>query len=244
MINIKTNRESRERARMANNTLPTMPAYLFEIKKTQIRMLMDRGYEVGSEVNILYMTKKQFVDMYNEHIRDANYIQTKQTPREALSMVYTHKESGEKLYVYYASPKKAELEKEIAARFVQNIMKNKFRRAILISPVPLSSKPEEELAQLEKVHIQTFQDEELDYVVIDHMYQPKYALITDEEEENNLKSLSARNKEQLGKISILDPVIKYYDWPLNKIVKIYRNNLVQDTITPLSLFYRVISKNT
>lgn len=229
---------------MAATQLPSMPEYLFEIKKTQVRMLMDRGYEVGREAELFNLTKKQFVEEYNKIIRDPKYIEAKFTPRESLSMTYTNKVTGQQLYVFYASPKKAELEKEIAARFVQNIMKNKFKKAILITPVPLSSKPEEELAQLEKVHIQVFQDEELDFVVIDHVMQPKYELIPEGEEAECRKKLTIRSNTQLGKINVLDPVIKYYDWPVNRIVKIYRNNLVQDTIVPRTLFYRLISTNT
>lgn len=102
------------------------------------------------------------------------------------------------------------------------------------------AKSQEELSKLKHIPVQVFEDKELVSNVTHHKYNPKFELVPEDQEMALLTELSLRRKDQIGTISINDPPIKYYDWPLNNIVKIKRNNLVQETLTPRTIYYRLI----
>jgi len=84
-------------------------------------------------------------------------------------------------------------------------------------------------------NIEIFKKIEFMMNLVDHMYIPKHILLTDEEKEIFYKEYNVSN-EQMQKISIFDPVSKYYNAKKNDIFRIIRSS----DITGTTFSYRLV----
>jgi len=84
-------------------------------------------------------------------------------------------------------------------------------------------------------NIEIFKKIELMMNLVDHMYIPKHILLTDEEKEIFYKEYNVSN-EQMQKISIFDPVSRYYNAKKNDIFRIIRSS----DITGTTFSYRLV----
>ena len=84
-------------------------------------------------------------------------------------------------------------------------------------------------------NIEIFKKIELMMNLVDHMYIPKHILLTDNEKEIFYKEYNVSN-EQMQKISIFDPVSRYYNAKKNDVFRIIRSS----DITGTTFSYRLV----
>lgn len=207
------------------------------IKRNQIQMMKDRGYDVTSEEGILSTTEEIFTNHYNNVS-----IQYSLPFRSLMTSVYQKPNSSETTVVYYAIPlgRTDQLNQETIAKFIEFVRAGKHSTAILITKVPLMSKPKTSIKSIDEFKIQVFMDIELMFNVTKHKIVPRHEILPLEQEAPKMKELSVIKKSQFPYISVNDPVIKYYGWEIDRIVVIERNTIFLDTIARRKLFYRVI----
>lgn len=72
------------------------------------------------------------------------------------------------------------------------------------------------------IHFETFTYDEMTWPVARAMCQPSFELLSDKDFKNYSNLLGFQKKEQLHKKFIGDRITRYYDWPLDSVVKSVR----------------------
>lgn len=215
---------------------------LFDIKKTQIEMVSDRGYDISpEEVAILTMNINQFTNYVNNLATNV----PRTTQRSLLSHSYTANLPGggvRTMIVYYGgkkTPQQKQVSAEVVRSFIGVVQRYNINEAILIVDGPLSPKGNDELSALTLTKWQVFFDGELTYNPTRHVDSVKHTLLSKEETAAKLKEL----RVDLSKLLIInetDPIIRYYGWPVGQIVRVDRNDSFLNILSPHSINYRVI----
>lgn len=215
---------------------------LFDIKKTQLEMVKDRGYLISpEEASILDMNLDQFM-MYVNSLSS----QLKRSVRSSLSRSYDAKDSQGKviatMLVYYGgktSPQQKQVSADIVREFIQLVQKYSVTEAVLIVDAPISSKGNEELSALKLTRWQVFFDHELTYNPTRHVDTPLHELIPPKEAQAKLRELKA-DISKLLIIKVTDPVVRYYGWQTGNLIRVHRNDRSISILAPKSINYRVI----
>lgn len=208
------------------------------IKISQMEIVEDRGYTIPPEEREYFkMSTEQF-----EHKLTELSKQYQLQPRCMLNQVYnsasvTHKK---RLLVYYTN--KSGSQKQISASivrdFISKILEWKVDDAILIVDAPVSPTGMDELSALTIPKWQIFNDNELGYNPIDHTYGSKHILLSKEEARAKLRELKS-NIDNIPLASLNDPIIKHYGWQVGDIIKIIREDDVNQ-LTTHNLNYRLV----
>lgn len=215
---------------------------LFDIKKTQLEMVRDRGYDIyPDELAILNMTLREFTAYVNA-LKQAN---PKLTIRAVLTRLYTARlpTGEEKSMLVYFGGKTDSQQKQVPAATVRNfigsIQQYRATESVFIVDAPLSSKGDTELKALTTTKWQIFQDGDLTYNPTTHVDTPRHELLSPEETQEKLVELKA-DLTKLLLIKVTDPVIRYYGWSVGGLVRVYRNDQSISVLSPESINYRVI----
>lgn len=216
---------------------------LLDIKRTQLQLVVDRGYQVPiEESNISLMTIEEFA-AYVSNIAAANKI----APRAALSRYYEDKDASgvvrRTMLVFFGGKTEAQ-QKQVSAdvvrRFIQAVQSYNVTEAVLIVDAPLSSTANNELNALTLVRWQIFNDSDLTYNPTRHVDTPRHELL----EPGAARELLREMKVDVSKLLIIkanDPVIRYYGWPVGGIVRVHRNDRSVSILAPKSVNYRIIT---
>lgn len=213
---------------------------LFNIKRNQVTMILDRGYDIADEVNILdpNFELSTFVDHYTTVAKNNST-----SFREALLRIYQHKTTPNRfIFVYYAQvpPKASKLVSIGAANtFIQLCEKNDVTDAIFIAPTELSPSAKTVIESSVRRTIQIFFDYELRFNPTKHILVPLHELISPKEAKELLQKWRA-SKSQLPIILDKDPIVKYYSWPVGSIIKLHQRDILGNTMTEYEISYRVI----
>lgn len=229
---------------------------LFIVKRNQIDMIADRGYDVSSELQkfLTFPDAASFVAGYTNHARQ----NPKRYPhvRHSLSMIYFHRENPQRaIYVYYAGPEPGSGQVKITVvrncvyeiESIANLYSTKkgieITDALFISPIPISQKNENQLRQslTAKRRIQVFYDIELMYNPTKHVLTPEHRLLTVEETEEIIRQAKSP-LSAFQEIRENDPIIRYYGWLPGRMVLITRNSYLVDSIATVTKNYRVITR--
>ena len=214
---------------------------LFDIKKTQLQMVRDRGYDISPEEEVILT-----IDVYNF----ANYItglavaNPRATARSLLSRSYMATlpdGSTRSMLVYYGG--KSDPQKQVSAEVVRDfiglVQRYRINEAILIVDAALSSTGEKELSALTLTKWQVFFDSDLTYNPTRHVDTPRHELLSPEDAQTKLREL----RVDLSKLLILkvsDPVVKYYGWTAGNLIRVHRDDQAVSILSPKSINYRVI----
>lgn len=215
---------------------------LFDIKKTQLELVRDRGYEISpEEANIFNMTLEQFVLYLNDLT-----VTGKRSVRSSLSRTYEGKDNNgnivKSMLVYYGgktNPTQKQVSADIVRDFINLSQQYNITEAILIVDAPLSSTGNTALADLKSTKWQIFYDSELVYNPTTHIDTPYHELLSPEEAKLKLVEL----KVDISKLLILradDAIVRYYGWSAGGIVRIHRDDQYISILAPKSINYRVI----
>jgi len=215
---------------------------LFEIKKTQLQMVRDRGYDLTPEEEQILTTNMDGFLTYMQALATAN---PRATARSLLSRSYTSKYpngSIRNMLVYYGgklSPHQKQVSAEIVREFIALVQSYKISEAILIVDAPLSSTGDNELSALTLVKWQVFFDSELTYNPTLHVDTPRHELLSHDETHLKMKELGA-DFSKLLIIKLDDPIIRYWGWTVGGLVRIHRDDSAISILAPKSINYRVI----
>ncbi|MFK5971461.1 MAG: DNA-directed RNA polymerase subunit RpoH/Rpb5 C-terminal domain-containing protein [Candidatus Marithrix sp.] len=237
-----------------------MNEILFEVKKSQLKMVKARGYDIREEHQIQDMSYDEFEDYLDEEIDILSQELSILAPSEkknkivvneqdVLTKIYTTPDNIEpqkSILVYYSNVKTDK--KDTIPSNVITDFKSKSKNhneSILITDGIVSRLNIKELEPLFDVDWQVFNVKELTYVPIEHQYSPKYQRLTDEEADVKLKELGT-NRALMPIMSLNGPIAKYYNYKVGDIIKIYRDDYSIGIPAPKSINYRVVlavSKN-
>lgn len=214
----------------------TIKKTLYHVKQIQVKMIMDRGYEVDhSEKEVLNMTEEEFFIVHPDP----------KTIRQELTRMYIHPETNIKLYVFYAERTGTKSVGKKTAEMLAQQSDNPettYDKIVIISPVELSSDFKKIFEALKnKINMQMFYENQLTYNPILHSFVPLHVRLSESEREIFYK----RNMVKPGKIPLMnidDPIARYYDFQIGDVIRITRTN--NFLITPITkiISYREVVK--
>lgn len=210
----------------------------FKVKKTQVEMMRDRGLEIPEDEMFLLSfdeTKESeytwqqrmlpdFVRIYRDKAEeeDVNF-------NTALSNVYRDPETNVNTVVVYLCRERESLSittSEFTTKFDYYTKTLGYYnppnqlKMVFISEVDVNKK-EESVAGLNYISTQFFLTKQLVYNPTLHTFYYPHRLLNEDERREELAANKIR-PEQLPIILKMDPIVQYFDWPVDGIVKIDR----------------------
>jgi DNA-directed RNA polymerase subunit H (RpoH/RPB5) len=212
---------------------------LYDIKIVQLQLVADRGYNLGAEERLFGFSVDEFYRFYDEKAtREAKNTGHKSIWTSLSSMYQS--DDGRTLLAFYGT-KTESAKKKIPINVVTAFADNAkdCNEALLIVDYPLSSKCNDVFKGLKTVRYQVFFDDELTFNPTLHIEVPKHELLTPEEANTILTGMKV-TATQVPIIKVSDPIVRYYNWPVGGLVRIYRNDEDLNILAPKSIFYRII----
>ena len=214
---------------------------LFDIKKTQLEMVRDRGYDISAEEAILTMTLEQFV-----HYVSGLATQAGTSIRSSLSRAYlsiqTYNGAKRAMFVYYGgktNPQQKQVSADVVREFITLVQRYAIYEAVLIVDAPLSSTGNDELSALTLTRWQVFPDSDLTYNPTRHVDTPRHEILSPEESHAKLREMRT-DVSKLLIIKVNDPVVRYYGWPAGGLIRVHRDDSSVSILAPKSINYRII----
>lgn len=227
---------------------------LAKIKQNQIEMVRARGYTIpADEIPIETITDKMDRSLLNQvysHPHRGNlYVAYLPSPKETTIGVDVVRRLMTQLGKMVPIPKELMLiSKEPLGAYTIDYLNNMQRSR------DGSTTPIEPPNPVHPTDIQHFYDIELTYNPVLHQLVPKYEALTDEESREFLY----RNQLTLQQLPILtytdistrvkkarrpsaitgDPIVNYYRWRPNQIIRVKRENFLTETLVDSLLSYR------
>ncbi len=229
---------------------------LFDIKRTQIEMMRDRGYPISNdEKDILSMTEHQFLFYLDQLIRRevtnewAPYLDminlpedAKYTKRTLLGNVYI-KNNKRCLVLFIDQVGGQQVIKVIADAIVvmtEGISTGiKYDELILITKIPFSVVSKRCISDLRYTKCWTFFDKDLILNVTKHVMVPEHTLMP----EVDVRDFKRKYKH-IEQISEDDPVVRYYGWQVGSIVVVRRNISEMNMMVGEMINKRIIVRST
>jgi len=193
---------------------------LYKIYSNVLELLKDRGYKIDKKYTC---SKDKFKKKYYEN--DYN-------------ILVTHKKTKHKLYVFFSLHTKNKL--QIIKQIIHDIF-NTYTNKDFSTLIVLNKKPNNIIIkfinQSEYKHqTELFWTDILKINITKHILQPTFILLNETEKKEILEKYNIKI-QQLPKLSIQDPICKYYKFPKFSVIKIIRKN--SDSIN--SEYYRYVS---
>lgn len=203
---------------------------LFTVKKNQVQMLMDRGFNVGDEEYMLNYTLDQFIDSYA-----AEADRSGATIKSLLGKFY-EKEDDHVSVIYLETPiDKAQVGKAQIVTVMEGIQETGITHIMLISAVNLTPDSRKIFDKIPSYRVETFLYEDLMYNPTKHFLVPQHRIMAPDE--------VAQLKIELNKsplISMYDPIARYYGAVHGDVMEILRLDLTGIGMVNRSVFYRVV----
>lgn len=230
---------------------------LFEIKKESLKLLDTQGYNIENERYLFDTDLEEFKTYYMKTLPNAtgnpvvDFLREENlnSMRSFLSNIYTSNYSkDQKVIVYFAVSFEKKVTDVDIASFCRMIQKFNVSNAILISEVPLSSAAESLCTEFVPgrngkggkkygCFIQHFEDNELFFNPLEHVYVPSHRILTEVELEEMIKVEKIR-PGQLPQMSALDPIAKRLGARPGDVIEINRKILIPGTLLQEEIFYR------
>lgn len=223
----------------------------FDVKKTQLEMMQDRGYAISpAEQAIFDMNLSQFIN-YLTQISEGT------RSRQALSNTYVLNtlstgapidEGPQECYVFFGARESADnklIPVGVIHKFTNIITavneegRPRYREAVLIVDAAISPQSKANLLAVKTVPYQIFHDSDLTYNPVQHVSVPRHELLSESEARMVLGQLRV-DQYRLLLIYADDPVIRYYGWQSHRIVRVYRDDSAVNTMNTQSINYRLI----
>ena len=213
---------------------------LFDIKRTQIELVRDRGYIIPDrEQEILNGTLENF----NDYLQELRRSYPNFTDRARLLQSYVNA-LGKRMVVFFVTktePTQKQIPSELITGIVSQTIEYRFDELIIIIDAQLSPRGNEILNTLTGTKWQVFFDSDLTYNPTLSVDVPRHELLSAE-------AVSAKLVEWKVDISKLliyessDPIVKYYGWPAGSVVRVIRKDNSVNTLAAETINYRVINK--
>lgn len=208
---------------------------LFQIKKTQIEMLQDRGYDVSRELPILDMTVAVFIQLYSDYTTT-----NRVSIREALRQIY-QSPTGSSILVYYLESQDGKkIGTELANIFLTYLKASNVRHVILITDTALGSHAQDQFKNLPLYRIEHFLETEMMYNPKKHFLVPRHELMT-EEEAKEFYETNRFKPSQLPNMFVTDRMARYYGAIPGQTFRIHQKSMVNDSMIDNSISYRYVT---
>ncbi len=192
---------------------------LYKVRQTVLEMISDRGYVIPT--NMIAITFEQFSIQYDQKNID----------------LYIENEDKEKKYYVYFHVDKAFGKndmKSVVQKIINQYNDDNMGIIILLKDKESTSILKEKSKPLYK-NVEFFEQQKMTFNIMKHVFQPKFIILTSEEEAEVLdKYQTTINK--LPKMSVLDPVSKYYSMKKGQVIKVIRN----DPEVGLAISYKLV----
>jgi DNA-directed RNA polymerase subunit H (RpoH/RPB5) len=241
----------------------TFPEVLFKVKKTQIEMFKDRGYQlldkndtdntvlVGETItdgnmeienDIFNYSLIDFIDYYSKLTDKLSELSEEKVAFEKSLDRFYICQNGDIVRACYSNIVTQENRikdtslVEIKSILEDIIVKKVYQKCVFIVPSGITNQAKTEIERIKKDTIFTFFNyNELIFNITKHILQPKFEILNDEEISEELTE-SGLHLNQLARISILDPIVRYYDVSVGTVFRIIRKTRLGSYVT-----YRVVS---
>lgn len=215
---------------------------LFDVKSTQLEMMVDRGYELpAAEVNIPNMTLAEFT-VYSEGIRNKNA----KSVWVEYTNVYINRNTGRTILVFYAAKEdaKKQIVQDTIRLYMKTLTETGVHEGIIIANSNIATDSYKHLlTDLPREKRQIFYDydanHELTYNPTKHVLVPKHEILSSEDASLLLRELKV-DKRNIPIIKADDRIVRHYGWSPCDIVRIIRYDPSVSILTPYSINYRVI----
>ena len=192
---------------------------LYKVRQTVLEMISDRGYVIPS--HMLAITFEQFSIQYDQ---------------KNIDLYIENEDKEKKYYVYFHTD----------VSFGKNDMKNVVQKITNqyqyenLGIIILLKEKESTSIQKEKVKpmyksVEFFEQRKMTFNITKHVFVPKHVIMTPEEEASVVEKYETP-KSKFPKISVNDPVARYYAMKPEQMCKIIRN----DPEVGLSISYRIV----
>lgn len=192
---------------------------LYKVRQTVLEMVSDRGYIIPQ--HMLGVTFEQFSVQYDQ---------------KNIDLYIENEDKQKKYYVYFHTDKafgKNDM-KSVVQKIINQYNDDNMGIIILLKDKESTSILKEKSKIFYK-NVEFFEQQKMTFNITKHVFVPKHILLTSEEESEILDKYQA-TKNKFPKMSITDPVAKYYAIKSNQMVKILRN----DPEVGLSISYRIV----
>jgi DNA-directed RNA polymerase subunit H (RpoH/RPB5) len=222
---------------------------LFLIKKTQIELTYDRGFDIGDDEKFLTWSSLDFMVFIRRHGFRREILTNNYKPLD--------KNDNRRFLAYYGSKIKTQVSVDVVNDFVKVATEGNITDAILILDGPMSNKGLDIIKDITNVNwqddrhgrntdqditninLQIFQDDELTYNPTKHVKVSRHILLSKEEAIIKMRQMKT-DISRLPTMSVDCPISKYYGWKIGDLIKIERNDSSLNILTPKSLNYRII----
>jgi len=192
--------------------LGELASRLFRVRKTCLKMLAKRGYNVPEDD--LDMSTEEFSARFGE-------VPT----RESLTILAESKEDAtDKMFVFF--PDDDSVGAEPVRIFMERMNSEGVKRAIIVVKVNLTSYAKRairETTQSLPIKLEYFRDNELLVDITEHTLVPEHIVLTQAEKQQLLTRYRLK-PNQLPKIQVQDPVARYFGLAPKQVVKIIRSS--------------------
>jgi DNA-directed RNA polymerase subunit H (RpoH/RPB5) len=218
----------------------TLASRLLKVKRHQIEMIRDRGYDVTEELGLLEVSERDFYQHYGTHAE-----QNGVSLRSLMSRLYEKPGQEDKVLVFYVEPPSG---KQIGIDTIKDLISllrhYQCNNGIIIGEAPPSTQALEELRKVPLLHVQIFNDNELMYNPTKHYLVPKHRALSEEEakvflEENKLY-ITRMPSLLVNTGKMVDPIAKWYDFRPGQIIEITRENSAFETDVTIEIAYRAV----
>ena len=190
--------------------------YFLKLKRNQVLMMRDRGYDITDEEWILRddLTGKEFKKkLRKKYDKDEDY-----PIRKLMFSEYTHPLKEKPLFIFYVCIDSGkQIKVETIKPFTQKLTEEN-KDGILVIDTVLSPTASECLNMITEHHFQIFKEEDLLFNIINHVNCSQHQLCHSNEI-IALKKIGISGKS-LPWILHTDPIVQYYDFPIGSYIKI------------------------
>lgn len=223
---------------------------LITVKKNQIRMMRDRGFELDDEdEKILGYTDDEFI----KHMK-IKLDMTDDKKNYLINKLYTKKDSDgniEKNYVYYIFSRSDKVKTEDIKDLIDFSVKSDIRKFDIISMNVFHSSADGKLKKLTNTKFKIWSYDELIKYIFDSKYVPRYRSLSRKELDEIFYQYGKVliDRSQLPRIIIDDPVCKFMDFQVGQILEFvfkdfFGNSLVNEKLKYRQVVGGTISLNT
>jgi len=232
---------------------------LFNAKRTQLRMMMDRGFSIGAESRVLEMTLYDFQEYYRQLSAS-----TGRTFRASMGASYQRELTGgeeldpdkyavrARVTVVFADTEqgKTQIGKPIVNEIVGSLRDQGVDHIMIITELPLSPEAKSSIASLPSLFIESFTYEDIGYVPVDNFLVSKHTLLSPQQRASFLRGwpevldLNTPTKikpAQLPEINITDIIARYYGARLGDIFLVERPDLLGSSVQDVTVSYRCVT---
>jgi DNA-directed RNA polymerase I, II, and III subunit RPABC1 len=192
---------------------------LYKVRQTVLEMIADRGYVIPGDM--LSINFEQFSIQYDMKNID----------------LYIEDSSKEKKYYVYfhtdVSFGKNDM-KNVVQKITNQYQDENLGIIILLKDKESTSIQKEKTKPIYK-NVEFFEQRKMTFNIMKHVFQPKFVILSDEEKPLLLEKYETP-ENKIPKISVNDPVSRYYGMKKGQMFKIIRN----DPEVGLGHYYRLI----